>query len=101
MVLIMNACLIVNNMIFEKRSDDYDSKLWDLASSADRSNVIIDENGDKIPFHWYGLNTSELQNSSTIPASRSARDTRISDEGQHFSLKADLVEHISNHFTKE
>ena len=94
MVMIMKACLILHNMIVELRRDDYDSQLWELASSAVGLNLIIEENGDDIPFHWNGLNTSELQNSFTIAASRSARDTQITDEGKHFSLKADLLEHI-------
>lgn len=95
----MKACVILHNMIVEMRRDDYASELWTLSVSAIGRRAVIDGDGNEIPFQWStspstitDLNSSGIMSSWASQVAK--RETEITDELEHFTLKADLIEHI-------
>lgn len=93
---VMKACIILHNMMVERRRDSYtrNDHLQDFLRDA-KSNF----GAGPVPFTWHSrdsIQTSSRSNLSegmwaTLVSSRSAQ---ISNTISHFSLKADLIEHV-------
>lgn len=99
MIKIMSVCIILHNMIMELRRGSFKSHLLELALSTVGRNAIIDPDGNEIPFELANPSSDGHTPSSNLAGVVPQLDFRITDEAQHFALKADLVEHIWNNFT--
>lgn len=98
MLATMKAAIILHNMVVELRRDIYESDLWKLSQTAVGRGMILDSDGIEKKFHW---NSRLPQMSQSQWANKVVRrDERITDEVEHFNLKADLIEHVWNHCKK-
>ena len=85
-------------MIVELRRDGYESELFAEAENAIEDGLFIDENGRENEFKWFTKDYTNTGEDVSIPDMAWAkvlaiRYTDLTCQLEHFSLKADLVEH--------
>lgn len=87
-------------MIVELRRDEYESELFDESLRSINNGMLLDDHEREKEFNW---NTRNRHNGTRITDMQwahqlSQRESRMTDEVLHFSLKGDLVEHIWNRY---
>lgn len=99
----MKAAIILHNMVVESRRDGYESELWKEAIDVVESGYFLDEAGGQKQFMWHTRESIGEANGSPLSSESWAakvceRDTRITDEVEHFSLKQDIIDHVWQHW---
>lgn len=98
---VMEACIIMHNMVVEARRDGYASRLYDDGLQAVEQGCLLDENGNEKEFKWLsreevGEEKGRLVTDFEWATQLAGRQRQITDEVNHYSLKQDLIEHIWN-----
>lgn len=98
---VMEVCIILHNMIVELRRDGYESELFAEAEKAIEDGLFINEHGREKDFKWCTKDTTNTGDDVSVTDMEWAkilavRYTDVTCQLEHFSLKADLVEHQWN-----
>ena len=91
----MMTDIIMHNMIVEIRREGYESELFMEAERAVEKGRLLDENGVEKEFIWNMDNNIEMSDMAWANHLNN-RESQITDEEMHYSLKGDLVEHVWN-----
>lgn len=95
---VMQAAIIMHNVIVETRRNGYDSSLFEEAKRAVENRMLLEENENEAQLKWKDRSAVLSDRMSDVRWTQhlAERYKNITDELKHYSMKNELVEHIRN-----